>query len=186
MRCFLPFADSNRGKKTRVTGFPVFMEIESREWTAQDLTSQLVMQRPWLADWKYRYNRCTNRGSPVSCFHRCLSHYFKKKNTRRRRKQGKSTILRKGSSQKTAKETEGGKADFSGSRVRSEIKGGPNVFSRPTVRSLSVHVWPVKTAFNSSQFTRDFRERKNEIQRTSGVRPAPGIGRNSEWLFAVP
>lgn len=57
------------------------MEIESREWTAQDLTSQLVMQRPWLADWKYRYNRCTNRGSPVSCFHRCLSHYFKKKNT---------------------------------------------------------------------------------------------------------
>lgn len=86
MRCFLPFADSNRGRKTRVTGFPVFMEIESREWTAQDLTSQLVMQRPWLADWKYRYNRCTNRGSPVSCFHRCLSHYFKKKTHKAKKK----------------------------------------------------------------------------------------------------
>lgn len=87
------------------------------------------------------------------------------------------------------KETEGGKADFlgNGGRItcarRSGIKGGPNVFSRP-VFIVCVPTWPVKTAFNSSQFTRLLR--KEERNPEDVRRPAPGIERNSEWLFAVP
>lgn len=81
-----------------------------------------------------------------------------------------------------------------GSRItcarRSRIKGGPNVFSRPGTRrvhplfTLCVPTWPVKTAFNSSQFTRLLR--KEERNPEDVRRPAPGIERNSEWLFAVP
>lgn len=66
---------------------------------------------------------------------------------------------------------------------RSGIKGGPNVFSRP-VFIVCVPTWPVKTAFNSSQFTRLLR--KEERNPEDVRRPAAGIERNSEWLFAVP
>lgn len=50
--------------------------------------------------------------------------------------------------------------------------------------TLCVPTWPVKTAFNSSQFTRLLR--KEERNPEDVRRPAPGIERNSEWLFAVP
>lgn len=143
----------------------------------------------FAADWKYRYNRFTNRGrSPVSCFHRCLSHYLKKNtHTGRRRKQGKSTILRKGCV-KTAKETEGGKADFSRSRVRSEIKGGPNVFSRPGTLSLSLSLstcgpWKLLLTRPSLRETFAKGRTKSRGRPASVRRPESGETRNGFLRF---